>query len=405
MELSDAVERISQWIKSKGKSVEISRIESKLRLLVKDFGVNIAEAERTVMNELAREFSIGQAGARSSELKEIGSLVPGEWVTVEGKVVALTAPPSPAISQNGIVADASGAIRFVAWARAGAPQMEQGRWYRIESAVVDEYRGAPKLNIHSGTSITPVEQDISILPTFTPVAELRPGVGSVRVKMIQEWEPSHPRMLQTGLLGDESGIVKFTIWKDEGKEKLEHGKVYSIYYALVDEYAGRLQLNLSTAIYLPEDADIQVWGGGKFSGALVHVSSGSGLVKRCPVEGCNRVLTRQNFCSEHELQRQFRYDLRVKGVIDDGQRSYNVLFPRQMVEELTGMKLEEAIELAESNPLGIDEVFFRLRDRILGRYYSCIGSEIEDRVILKECARMTYDPKELAALLNRAGGA
>ncbi|MEG3056525.1 MAG: SOSS complex subunit B family protein [Methanoculleus sp.] len=61
-------------------------------------------------------------------------------MTIEGKIVALTQAFSSSIAQNGIIADSSGAIRFVSWARANAPAMEYGHWYRIESAVVDEYR-------------------------------------------------------------------------------------------------------------------------------------------------------------------------------------------------------------------------------------------------------------------------
>lgn len=404
MDLTEVVERISHKMQSKGKQVERSKIESKMRLLVEDFGVNITEAERTVMNDLAREYSVQLAGGQNADLKEIGALMPGEWVTIEGKCVALITPPSPAISQTGILADATGAIRFVVWSRAEKSLMEQGRWYRIESAVVDEYRGAPKLNIHSGTTILPVEQDTPIIPRIQPVAELRPGVASVRVKMVQEWEPSHPRMLQTGLVGDASGIIKFTIWNEEGRERLQPDTVYSIYYAMVDEYAGKRQLNLSSALYLPEEGDIQVWSGEKLAGALVHIAPGSGLVKRCPVAGCNRVLSRQNYCSVHEIQKNFRYDLRIKGVLDDGERACNVLFPCELVESLTGIRLEEAIEIAESSPLGMDEVFFRLRDAMLGRYFSCTGTEIEDRTILKECKRLAYEPKELASLLNQAGG-
>ncbi|MEG3056526.1 MAG: hypothetical protein RQM90_10900 [Methanoculleus sp.] len=66
-----------------------------------------------------------------------------------------------------------------------------------------------------------MEKDIPLLPSITPIAELRPGVGSVRVKVIQDWDVLHERMLQTGLLGDETGTIKFVTWKDDEKEKLE----------------------------------------------------------------------------------------------------------------------------------------------------------------------------------------
>ncbi|MDD1677771.1 MAG: nucleotide-binding protein [Methanomicrobiales archaeon] len=405
MDIREMVERISQKIASKGKTPDKKKIETKLRRLIEEFGVHANEAERTVLNELAKEYSLSSITAKSSDMKEIGSLLPGEWVTIEGKVVSLSTPPTPAIAQAGILADPSGAIRFVVWSRAGTPPLTEGSWYRIESAVVDEYRGSPSLSIHTGTTIAPSDQDIPIIPEIKKISELKPGIGNLRAKMIQEWEPSHPRMLQVGLLGDESGTIKFTIWKDSGKEPLELDKVYSIYYAQVDEFGGRLGLNLTGAMYVPEEMEIVVRSGETVSGALVHIAPGSGLVKRCPVDGCNRVLSRQNYCPVHEIQSTFRYDLRIKGVLDSGTKTYNLLISRPVVEQMTGMSLEAAVELAENNPLGMDEVFFKMRDLVQGRYFICRGSEMEDRVLVKECTPLAYDTRNLADLLNRAGGA
>ena len=201
MNLSEVTERISRKLEAKGAQPDQQKIESRLRRLVEEFGVNVDEAERTVTGDLAREYNVTGIGSSSTELRPIHEIVPGEWVTIEGKIVALTPPVSPSIAQTGIIADSSGAIRFVTWARANAPAMEYGHWYRLESAVVDEYKGAPNLKIHSGTTISRVEEDTPLLPSITPITELKPGVGSVRAKVIQDWEVSHKRMLQTGLLG------------------------------------------------------------------------------------------------------------------------------------------------------------------------------------------------------------
>ncbi len=405
MDLSEVAERISQKIEARGASVDRQKVESRLRRLVEEFGVHIAEAERTVTNDLAREHSLSGIGGTSSELRAIHDVVPGEWVTIEGKIVALTPSLSPSIAQTGVIADSTGAIRFVTWTRAGAPMMEYGHWYRIESAVVDEYRGAPNLKIHSGTTISQMERDLPLVPSVTPIAELRPGVGSVRAKMIQEWDVVHNRMLQTGLLGDETGTIRFTIWKEDGKEKLELDTVYNIYYASVDEYQGRLSLNLSTATYIADEGDIEVGRNETAAtGAIVHIAPGSGLIKRCPVEGCNRTLSRQNYCPVHEIQPNFRYDLRLKSVLDDGKRARNILLQRALVEELTGISLGDAVEIAESNPLGMDEVFYRIRGAVLGRYFTCSGNEIDGRLLVNTCTPVAFDPAELAALLNRAGG-
>ncbi|MDD1715193.1 MAG: nucleotide-binding protein [Methanoregulaceae archaeon] len=406
MDYSDTAERISQKVRAKGHEADAVKIEGKLRRLVEEFGVPPAEAERTVANELAREFSITGMGSAAVEEKLLNQLLPGEWATVEAKVVSLSSSPSPAIAQTGILADASGALRFVVWSKASAPILTPGKWYRFESAVVDEYRGSANIKVHSGTTVRELSRDTPLIPKTTPIRDLSPGIGCVRAKVVQEWETAHERMLQTGLLGDESGTVKFVIWKEEGKEKLGPGLVYSIYYALVDEFSGRYSLNLNTAMILPEEGDIAVSAGeGTFQGALVHIAPGSGLIKRCPVEGCNRVLSRQNYCPVHEIQPGFLYDLRIKGWLDNGTETREILVQREVTERLTGMTMEEAKDLAENNPLGMEEVFLRMRERILGRYFECKGREIDSRMLVNACRTLQFDREELPGLLNRAGGA
>jgi replication factor A1 len=409
MDFSETAERISQKFAQKGHEADKAAIEKKLRRLVQEFGVPPAEAERTVTNELSKQFSIpltgGGGGGGSEQEKEINGLSPGEWVTLNGKVVALTRPPSQVIAQTGIFADATGAIRFVVWAKANATPMEMGKWYRIESAVVDEYKGVANLKIHSGSTIKEIEPGTSFFPQVTPIKELSPGVGSVRAKVVQEWEVTHERMFQSGLLADESGTIKFVIWREDGVEKLEEGKVYNIFYALVDEYNGRLSLNLNAATCMAEEGDIEVASGdASATGAFVALTQGSGLVKRCPVEGCNRVLSRQNYCPVHEIQPDFKYDLRIKGWLDNGEKTWDLLVQKANVESLTGITLEQAVEIAENNPLGMDEVFLRMRDTILGRYLTCKGREIEGRILASSCSFEKFSPDKLAALLNRAGG-
>ena len=412
MDFSEAAKRISRKFSDKGTEVDPKKIESKLRRLVNEFGVPPSEAERSVTNELAKEFNLPVPGAGTggkssgaAEQKKIADVAPGEWVSIEGKIVALSAPASPAIAQSGIIADDSGGIRFVAWAKSNAPLMTEGSWYTIESAVVDEFKGIASLKIHSGTTVKESTTEGVLIPGTVPIVNLLTGVGSVRAKVIQEWDASHERMLQSGLLGDETGTIKFVIWKEAGKKKLEVGGVYNIFYALVDEFNGRLSLNLNTATLMKDDGDILVSGGTvAVRGAIVHIAPGSGIIKRCPVEGCNRALSRQNYCPVHEIQPGFIYDLRIKGWLDDGEKTHNILFQREVVESLTGMTLSAAQEIAENNPLGMDEVFLRIRDAVLGRYITCNGREIDNRILVNSCDRLAYESGEHTALLNRAGG-
>ncbi len=291
MDFSEAAERISRKFSQKGTEVDPKKIENKLRRLVDEFGVQPSEAERSVTNELAKEFNLpamGTSGGKSggtADQKKIADVAPGEWVTIEGRIVALSAPASPAIAQSGIIADDTASIRFVAWAKSNAPVMTAGSWYRIESAVVDEFKGISSLKIHSGTTVKESGTDRALIPDAVPIVNLQKGIGCIRAKVIQEWDTSHERMLQSGLLGDETGTIKFVIWKEEGKEKLAVGSVYNIFYALVDEFNSRLSLNLNTATILQDDSDIAVSSGDTtVRGAIVHIAPGSGLIKRCPVE-------------------------------------------------------------------------------------------------------------------------
>ena len=182
MDFSQAAERISVRFSQKGQNVDTKKIEVKLRRLVDEFGVQPAEAERSVTNELAKELNLpgfgtsagGSGSAGAKEERPISEIAPGEWVTIEGKVVGILSPPSPAIAQSGIIADATGAIRFVAWSKANAPKMTEGSWYRIESAVVDEYKGVANLKIHSGTAIKPVVEDRALIPSTLKIGELKP---------------------------------------------------------------------------------------------------------------------------------------------------------------------------------------------------------------------------------------
>ena len=626
-QIQQITDRISHKLESKGVSPDRQSITDKLSSYINEFGVVPYEAERKVLSDQMRLFDIPEDDVSSAPssvpeggVYSLSDIQPGEWVTVEVKVVSLQTPSSPSIAQTGVLADSSGAVRFVVFSKASEiPPLELEQWYRIESAVVDSFREVPSLKLHSGSRVTPITDDRSLMPA-PPVSlsELTPGVAaSVQVKFVEEWEarsdrilqtglvadgsgkmkfilwkdegrekltlgsvynifyasvdtfggrlsltlnsgvwmededteiavpvvapapkgdlpvtsvrdlhvgyvtvqvkfveewesrsermlqtgllgdetgrikfvlwkddtreklvpgkvyliknakvaeyngrlslslnsaeysvvdgaddmvvqgaaPSSPlpvtnirdlsvgfaslhvkfveewesrseRMLQTGLLGDETGRIKFVLWKDDTKEKLEPGRVYHITNAKVDEYNGRLSVVLNSAVYEADDpaADIAVGTVlDSYAGTIVQISGGSGLVKRCPVEGCNRVLSRQNFCPIHEIQNNYNYDLRIKAVLDDGQKAYNVLMGREVTEALTGMTMDQAIDLASESPLGLEEVQAQFTEKLCGRYVRCFGNDFEGRILVKSAEFIHLDPSVTAELMNRAG--
>ena len=327
-------------------------------------------------------------------------------VSLEGKIISLTQRSEGAIRLAGIIADGTGAIRFTI--REGEPVsgLQEGGWYRFDRAIADLYRGAMNLQLNTGTGIEPIHEERTLSPVITPVGEIKPGIVSLQVKIVQEYESAGERMLQSGILGDETGTIRFVTWKDESAQRLTPGTVYTISYASADEYNGRPSLTLNGAVCLPDDAAvIEVRSSqDEVIGALVHISPGSGLIKRCPVEGCGRVLTRQNYCQIHEIQPNFQYDIRIKGWMDNGNQTWDTVISREGVENLLGLTLDTAREMAENNPLGLETVYYHLCEQVLGRYLVCRGRIVENRLFSSSCSFLTFDPARHADLLNLTGG-
>jgi replication factor A1 len=46
-----------------------------------------------------------------------------------------------------------------------------------------------------------------------------------------------------------------------------------------------------------------------------------------------------------------------------------------------------------------------MRDSVLGRYVTCHGRDIDNRLLVNTCERLIFERGEHTALLNRAGGA
>ena len=84
------------------------------------------------------------------------------------------------------------------------------------------------------------------------------------VKVLQLWEPRSDSIAQVGLLGDETGTIKFTAWATSDLPELEEGGVYQLENVVTDEYEGRfsVKLNRTTSIEeLDEELDVPESGG------------------------------------------------------------------------------------------------------------------------------------------------
>jgi replication factor A1 len=220
-------------------------------------------------------------------------------------------------------------------------------------------------------------------------------------KVVELWEPRADSIAQVGLLGDETGTVKFTKWAKSDLSELEEGGVYRLGNLVTDEYEGRFSVKLnSTTTIEAVDEDIEVGDdAAEVEGALVDIQSGSGLIKRCPDEDCTRVL-QNGRCSEHgEVDGEF--DLRIKGVLDDGTEVHEVIFDQAATEELTGIGLDEAQEMA-MDALDTEVVVEEMRETVLGRYYRVAGPTLGRYVLADDIETLDDGPADAERVLIKA---
>ncbi|PSQ37871.1 replication factor A [Halobacteriales archaeon SW_5_70_135] len=219
-------------------------------------------------------------------------------------------------------------------------------------------------------------------------------------KVVELWEARSDAVAQVGLLGDETGTVKFTAWAKSDPPTLEEGAVYELGNLVTDEYEGRFSVKInSTSTVREVDREMEVGDDSvEIEGALVAVQSGSGLIKRCPEEDCTRVLDNGR-CSEHgDVEGEF--DLRIKGVVDDGHEVHEVILDREATEELTDTSLAEAKDMA-MDALDTEVVAEEMKADVLGWYYRVRGPTFR-RYVLAETIERLDGPVDTESTLVKA---
>jgi ssDNA-binding replication factor A large subunit len=68
---------------------------------------------------------------------------------------------------------------------------------------------------------------------------------SVSGKVVQLWEPGHPAIQDVGLIADESGQIKFTIWTKSRCCAVKEGEQVRFRAAARNWYRGRCSLALT----------------------------------------------------------------------------------------------------------------------------------------------------------------
>ena len=84
---------------------------------------------------------------------------PDRWINLDCQVTSEVDPPAESIAQKVWIADKTGAIEAVLWAkaaRAGVPKLKVGKSYRLENVVTNEYHRKFSIAIVSSTKVSEI---------------------------------------------------------------------------------------------------------------------------------------------------------------------------------------------------------------------------------------------------------
>lgn len=404
--MKELVDQIQARLRDQKITVDDEDIESRLRKLISEFRVPEGEARRSVLNYFLKEHGVmPQARASSEKVRVADIKEAGRWVDLEVRVLDLWEPASEAISQTGLVGDSTGSMKFVKWAKSELANLELGKSYLLKRVVTDEFQGRYSVKLNRTSQVEPLDVEVEARPVSkaaepAKVVEINEAGRWVdlTVKVAQLWETNSESISQSGLVGDETGTIKFVKWVKSELPDLEEGKSYRLKNVVTDEFQGRYSVKLNrTSQIEPLDVDIEIGSvAAEFSGALVDVQKGSGLIKRCPV--CKRSLAK-GVCSEHGKV-DGTYDLRIKAVLDDGRRVQDILINRETTERLVDLDLEKAKQMA-MEALDHEVVRSLIESKLMGRYYSITGPRIDRYLLVESISEMQpISVAEIDALLS-----
>jgi replication factor A1 len=399
-DIETSAEKIIKLFKEKEVDLpKQSVIDDLTKLVGGELELPMNDAVRVIVGKYARQHNIKIqfGGSGNGEIVPIKDLQPNTWVTVEGEVVEVSKPDNKRIHQTAIITDGTGSIKVTVWNRKPEePHVQDlipGKWYKIANAVVNTYNDLNSVSVQKSTTIVDIDKKEKLSPTFTKIIDVKPGIVNLHGKITKLFDAKSEKVHQSGIIGDETGSINFVIWaSSKPTKKLEEGKIYKSLFAACNKFNDKVSIALCLDETTESKGKMEVKSSNiAMIGSIVAVNEGSGIIKRCPIEGCGRTLNRQNYCITHEIQKDFKYDLRIKGIIDDGIEAKYIHISAKLTAQIAEITLEDAIKKAENTPLGADGILLEIRDKLVGRYYHIEGMDMDGRIIVSNIRLLTLD--------------
>ncbi|PKK86302.1 MAG: hypothetical protein CVT48_01630 [Thermoplasmata archaeon HGW-Thermoplasmata-1] len=423
-DIAPHVEELARVLGEKvGRDVTKEELEEQL-LKFLDYGVPIDQAKRTLARHYGVNIPQGETASRPIGSRTLLSDVRDGDSKLNLLVRVISVNPKEITVKGekktifyGFLGDESASTGFTAWKDF---ELEKGDVVRIGNAYARGWQ--EKIDISLGDYTRIMKVDPSELPRHPAamnackVSGLSAGLSGVelatRILSVEGREVTargEQKTVFSGIMGDETGKVRFTAWHDFG---IKEGDVVRISGAYVKDWRGVPQLvfdenstlekldgdalpeadildegNVTTLAQLVERkgaTDVVV------NATLIEVRPGSGLVFRCPE--CNRVL-QKGTCRLHDKVTGTP-DLRIKAVLDDGEENISAVFGREITEALLGKSMAECMEEARES-MDYEVVESELKARLVGEPMRVRGNAINDdygvMLLAQEAKRLTVD--------------
>jgi len=405
IELAPHVQDINRALNGK---LGLEKIEHELKEYTDVYQIPLYEAKRNIVKKYDGDLSLLR---RSSEEKKISEIsIMDKFVDVTGLVRSINTKEATIKGElrtlfYGLLLGQDGSsISFTAW---DDPRIEKGQLVKVVNSKITTWRERPQLNINGPQQVEVLEIDehpdfkLENIRKESTISAVMAGDSFIALQGLvidaerreRTRDDGTQSTFYSGVVGDETGILPFTSWRDD---VIEEGDFIAVENAYAREWRGQPQLvfNENTVFRKPEKPEnfptadelkkprkmtlreLEKHSGGNnvtVTGVLLDIKKNSGLIRRCPE--CNRVVQKGS-CLFHGDADGIP-DLRIKGILDDGGSSISVVLGKGLTEQLLSMSLNECQEFAirKGDPAVVEE---QIKDKLLASPLTLHGNVIRD---------------------------
>lgn len=213
--------------------------------------------------------------------------------------------------------------------------------------------------------------------------------GALKIRVRELWDSPTPNISQVCLVEDEPGnTAKLSVFDsdftDDAEPQFESDAVYLLRDAVGDFYEGNAGIRIpNTTVERLDPSEFD--SGVTFTGVVVGLQNGSGLIKRCSHDDCTRVLTNSR-CPDHGPV-SGTFDTRLKLVVSTGAQDVTaIISDDERIEALTGLSLDDATDIAQDT-LDTSAVTRQMGDAVRGSILTVTGTVISQSVLVDDLAR------------------